>query len=234
MTQLDDSAGRDTDPNPTGPRALLLYYTFSGQSVRLLDAAGEVLTARGYSVERAPIEFTDPKYARRFQSFPLDNVWPDMLSVLPAQQRGSIGEITVPDNARDTGYDLVLIGSPTWWSDASMPIRSFLKSPDARQLLAGTAFAVFTVCRHNWKGNYKTVRKLAEWQGGRFVGEMHATYPGNQATSMMALTSYLGSGEYRDKYLGVPIPSTNVQDAHLEEARAAAGRIADQVAQRSA
>ena len=36
---------------------------------------------------------------------------------------------------------------------------------------------------------------------------------------MLSLTSYLGSGEYRERYLGLRIPSTNVQPEQLEQTR---------------
>ena len=45
--------------------------------------------------------------------------------------------------------------------------------------------------------------------------------------SLLSLISYLGSGEYRERYLGVKIPPTNLQDYHLDDARAFAGRLAD-------
>jgi hypothetical protein len=38
-----------------------------------------------------------------------------------------------------------------------------------------------------------------------------------------------GSGDYRDRYLGVKIPPANLQDYHLEEARAFAGGLADRL-----
>ena len=97
------------------PRVLLLYYTFTGQSLKVLEAAAEVFRERGYVVETAEIEFTDPRYAERFSRFPMRRVWPDMLSVLPAQKRGATGEIRTPDTVRDGDYDLICIGSPTWW-----------------------------------------------------------------------------------------------------------------------
>jgi hypothetical protein len=51
---------------------------------------------------------------------------------------------------------------------------------------------------------------------------------------MLSLTSYLGSGEYRDRYLGVRIPETNISETQLEEARRFAAQLADRVlAQRS-
>ena len=98
--------------NGRAPRILLLYYSFSGQSRKVLEAAGGVFTQHGCEVVEAGIEFTDPQYAPRFAQFPLRRVWPDMLSVLKAQQRGETGEIRTPDVVRDGEYDLVCIGSP--------------------------------------------------------------------------------------------------------------------------
>lgn len=211
------------------PRVLLLYYTYTGQSLRVLEAAGEVFGQRGCDVESAQIEFTDQRYAERFSHFPMRRVWPDMLSVLPAQTRGATGEIRTPDAVRNTDYDLICIGSPTWWRTVSMPMRSFLESDEARNLLSGTPFAVFVVCRRYWRENLTAVRELAEKQGGKYVDEIHFEYPGDQLRSMLSLTSYLGSGEYRDRYLGVRIPSTNVQPEQLERTRSFAGALADRL-----
>jgi hypothetical protein len=152
-----------------------------------------------------------------------------MLSVLPAQKRGATGEIRTPDTVRNGDYDLICIGSPTWWQTVSMPMRSFLKSDEGRKLLAGKPFAVFVVCRQYWKANFTAVRELAEQQGGRYVDGIHFTYPGDQLRSMLSLTSYLGSGEYRDRYLGVRIPTTNVGPEQLEQTRKFATGLVDRL-----
>jgi menaquinone-dependent protoporphyrinogen IX oxidase len=222
-----DTTGEERSSKP--PRVLLLYYSYTGQSQKVLETAGEVLGERGCEVHNAPIEFTDPRYAERFARFPMRRVWPDMLSVLPAQKRGETGQIRTPDTIRDGDYDLVCIGSPTWWDTVSMPIRSFLKSDEARTLLAGKPFAVFVVCRQFWLKNVTAVRELAEEQGGRYVDDIHFTYPGDTLRSMLSLTSYLGSGQYREKYLGVRIPSTNVQPEQLQQTREFAAGLADRV-----
>jgi menaquinone-dependent protoporphyrinogen IX oxidase len=223
-----------TDTISTGggerpPRVLLLYYSYTGQSHKVLEAAGEVFRDRGCEVHNAEIEFTDQRYAEKFSRFPMRRVWPDMLSVLGAQKRGETGEIRIPDEARDGDYDLICIGSPTWWQTVSMPMRSFLKSEEARKLLSGKPFAVFVVCRQYWRENLEAVRELAEQQGGRYVDEIHFTYPGDSLRSMLSLTSYLGSGEYRQKYLGVRIPPTNVQPEQLEQTRTFAAGLADRL-----
>ena len=227
MTDPTD-AGSGADPGRT-PRVLLLYYSYSGQARKVLETAGEVFRERGYEVVPAAIEFTDPQYSEPFSRFPLQRVWPDMLSVLKAQGRGELGGIKIPDVVTDGEYDLICLGSPTWWKTVSMPMRTFLKSPEAQKVLSGKPFAVFVVCRQYWLENLTAVRELAQEQGGRFIDEIHYTYPGDTVRSMMALTSYLGSGENRKRYLGVPIPPTNVQPEQLTRARTFAAGLADRL-----
>jgi hypothetical protein len=226
---MTDTTGAAARP----PRVLQLYYSYTGQAHKVLDAAGEVFRSRGCEVSEAEIKFTDPKYSEKFSSFPMKHVWPDMLSVIGAQKRNEIGEIETPDTVRDGDYDLILIGSPTWWDNVSMPMRSFLKSDEARKLLSGKPFAVFVVCRTFWQANFEGVRELAEEAGGRYVDEIHFTYPGDNMRSMLALTSYLGSGEYKKRSMGVKLPPTNVQPEQLEQTRTFAGRLADRLLAKS-
>ncbi len=224
MTDATDSQRSDRQK----PKVLLLYYSYTGQARRVLQVVGEVLREQGCDVHTAEIKFTDPRYAKRFSRFPMRRVWPDMLSVLPAQIRRATGQIEISDEAR-ADYDFICIGSPTWWRTTSMPVRSFLKSDEGRKLLAGKPFAVFVVCRRYWRENLTTVRKLGQKHGGEYVGGVHFAYPGDQVRSMLSLTSFLSSGEYRDRYLGVRIPSTNVQPDQLEQTREFAETIADRL-----
>lgn len=221
-------AGEDTRADRS-PRVLLLCYSYTGQSLKVLEAAGEEFRQQGCEVDLARIEFTDPRYAERFSRFPMRNVWPDFLGMLPAQSLQKTGDIKTPDEVRNGDYDLICLGSPTWWRTVSMPLRTFLTSHEARHLLDDKPFAVFVVCRRYWRENFKAVRKLAEKKGGRYVGEIHFTYPGGQVRSMLSLTSYLGSGEYRDRYLGLRIPTTNVSPEQLEETRRFAAKLAGRV-----
>jgi menaquinone-dependent protoporphyrinogen IX oxidase len=222
VTDVADDKGGDRRP-----RVLLLYYTYTGQARKVLEAAGQVFRERGCEVQKAEIEFTDRRFAERFSRFPMRHVWLDLLSVLPAQMRRASGEIRTPDEVREGSYDLICIGSSTWWRTMNMPMRSFLESDEARKLLAGKPFAAFVVCRRYWRNNFKTVRKLGEKQGGRYLGGVHFEYPGGQIRSMLSLTSYLGSGDYRDRYMGVRIPTTNVRPEQLKQTREFAFALAD-------
>ncbi len=212
-----------------GPRVLFVYFTYTQQSLRVAEAMAAVLRERGCEVRLAAIELTDSRYAERFTRFPLRHAVFDILGMMPAQLRGATGEIRIPDEARAGDYDLVCIGSPTWWLRTSVPIRSFLKSDAAGRLLAGTRFAAFVVCRRYWRFNLRAVRRLGTERGGEYVGGIHFSFAGGQVLSLLSLISYFGKGENRERYLGVKIPPTNLKPDYPEQARAFATGLADRL-----
>jgi len=211
----------------TTPQVLFVYYTYTKQTSKVVDVMSDVLRDRGCDVHRAAIEFEDEKYARRFREFPMPHPFLEVLGMIPAEARRRPAKIGIPDDVTAREYDLVCIGSPTWWLSTNVPIRSFLESDVAAQVLGGRRFAAFVACRRYWKHNLKTVTRMGTKHGGAFVGGIHFRYDGGQVRSLLSLISYLGSGEYRKRFLGVKIPRTNLQEHHLAEARAFAGELAD-------
>ena len=143
--------------------------------------------------------------------------------------RGATGAIKVPDEAQAGDYDLVCIGSPTWWMKTSVPIRSYLKSGYAAPVLNNKPFACFVVCRRYWSINLHAVKKLGTAQGGEYIDGTHWAFAGGQIKSLLSLLSYLGKGQQSDRYLGVKIPATNLQADDLKQARAFATKLADQL-----
>ncbi len=213
----------------TKPSVLFVYYTYTQQTFKVVEAMAGVLRDRGCEVALAAIEFTDSRYADRFRQFPLAHPYRDVFGMIPPEFRGATGTIRIPDVVTEREYDLVCIGSPTWWLSTNMPIRSFLESETAGRVLKGKRFAVAVLCRRYWRHNLNTVRRLGTARGGIFVDGIHFTYEGGQVRSLLSLLSYLGSGEYRLRYLGVKIPPTNLRDYQLGEARTFANGLADRL-----
>ena len=89
-------------------------------------------------------------------------------------------------------------------------MRSYLESAEARAVLDGTAFSSYVVCRRYWGNNHRTVKRLGTKAGGTYREGIHFTYAGRQVRSLLSLVSFMGSGEYRDRFLGVKIPPTNL------------------------
>jgi menaquinone-dependent protoporphyrinogen IX oxidase len=211
------------------PSVLIVYYSYTQQTRRVAEEMAGVLRGRGCAVNLAAIEFTDPRYQKRFKEFPMPRPFLEVVAMIPAELRRRPAQIRIPDIVTEQNYDLVCIGSPTWWLSTDVPIRSFLESDTARQVLKGTPFAAAVCCRRYWRHNLKTVRRLGTKSGGIFADGIHFRYQGGQVRSLLSLLSYLGSGEYRDRYLGVKIPPTNLQNYHLDAARTFADGLADQL-----
>jgi hypothetical protein len=213
----------------TIPSALFVYYTYTQQTLKVVETMAGVLRDRGSEVVLAGIEFTDPRYADRFKEFPMRHPLREVVGMIPPELRRTTGEIRIPAVVTEREYDFVCIASPTWWLSTNVPIRSFLESEAAGRVLKGKRFAVAVVCRRYWRHNMNTVRRLATERGGVFLDGIHFCYEGGQIRSLLSLVSYLGSGEYRRRYLGVKIPPTNIREYHLEAARTFANGLANRL-----
>jgi hypothetical protein len=213
----------------TKPSVLFVYYTYTQQTLKIVETMADVFRARGCDAVLAPIEFTDLRYAHRFKQFRLAHPYRDLFGMIPPALRRTTGTIRVPDAMTAREYDLVCIGSPTWWLSTNVPIRSFLESKIASQVLNGKRFAVAVLCRRYWRHNLNTVRRLATKCGGVFVDEIHFCYEGGQVRSLLSLCSYLAFGENCPRYLGVKIPPTNLREFQIGEARTFANGLADQL-----
>jgi len=211
----------------TRPRILFVYFTVSKQTLRVVEAMTDTLRKRGCDVHQAQIEFTDPRYADRFSRFPFKHPYLLVARMLLPQLCHAIGQIRVPDTVREGDYDLVCIGSPTWWLNPCMPIRSFMESDLAGTVLAGRRFAAIVVCHRYWKNNLATVRALGIKKGGKFVDGIHFIAAGGPIGSMLALMSYFGTGVIKDRYLGMKIPPANLQPSYVGESQEFAGKLAD-------
>ncbi len=211
----------------TRPRILFVYFTVSKQTLRVVEAMTDTLRKRGCDVHQAQIEFTDPRYSDRFSRFPFKHPYVLVARMLLPQLCHATGQIRVPDIVREGDYDLVCIGSPTWWLNPCMPIRSFMESDLAGTILTGKRFAAIVVCHRYWKNNLATVRALGIKKGGKFVDGIHFIAAGGPIGSMLALMSYFKTGVIKDRYLGVKIPPANLQPSYVGECQAFAGELAD-------
>jgi hypothetical protein len=208
---MTNNGASEVSGPPGGRRVLIVYYTLSQQAARVATAMTDSLRAQGCQVTEAVIAFTDKRYAKQFDHFPWNHPFISLLRMFPPQLRRATGQIGIPTAAATGDYDLVVVGSPTWWLTTNMPIRSYLTSPEAGTVLSGTPFASYVVCRRYWGNNQKTVNRLGTAAGGRYIDGIHFAYEGGQVRSLLALLSYMGSGQYRERFLGVKIPPTNLE-----------------------
>lgn len=213
--------------NATKPKVLFVYYTYTNQTQKVVDAMSEAMHERGCEVVLAKVDLTDTRYTARFHEFPMPKPFRELVAMIPAEIFRKTGEISIPEEAKADDYDLVCIGAPTWWLSTDLPMRSYLESDAAGPVLKGTPFAPVVCCRRYYGHNLRTVKKLATKKGGKYLDGIHFAYQGGQIRSLLSLISYLGSGEYKERFHGVKIPPTNLQDDQLGTARDFANGLVD-------
>ena len=209
---------------------LIVYFTYTKQSGRVADAIAKQLEAQGCDVTKAMIEFTDQRYLPKlFSQFPLKHPISQVGSKLTPQLRHKTGEIRIPPEAEAGDYDLVLIASPTWWIQLSMPIRSYLESPAARATLNGKPFATVSISRRYYGYNLRQQRKLAEKNGGRFIDETHFVAAGRQVKSMLSWLGHMKHGEPQAHSVGLKLPPPNLKPDFEAQAKTFADGLVDSV-----
>ena len=209
------------------PKVLVVFFTLTQQAGRVAEAMGQALEARGCEVTKASIEFTDNRWVPKLSQFPMKRPFPQIVSILPAQLRHKTGEIRIPPQAQTGDYDLVVIASPTWWFQTSMPIRSYLESPEAKTVLSGKPFACASISRRYYSINLRQLKKLAEKNGGRWIDKTHFVVAGGQVKSMLSWLGYMKHGKPQERVMGLKMPAPNLKPDYEEQARSFIDGVAD-------
>jgi hypothetical protein len=166
-------------------RALIVYYSFTAQTERAAVTLEKTCIDAGWDARTCRLDFADGAPA-----FPLR----PLMSRAVQLSLPSLLERPVPvrfdESILDERWDLVLVGSPTWLASPALPVSSFLMTPAARHLLAGTPFGVFVVCRGFWRRNRSRVRRLGERAGGRYVGGAGFGFDGRYVATNKAFFAY--------------------------------------------
>lgn len=200
-------------------KALVVYYSLTGQAVIASELAAKALTESGYVTTLCRVDFADPE-TRPKRPFSFGDVkrWSDLAAA------GRIFPIQMdPPDAIGERYDLVLIFSNTWQHHPCPPIRSLLLDQGMKRTLAGTPFAVYVVSRRLWDKNAGIVRQEAEAAGGRWIATEHFHHHGGSVSSLFTTVVYmLSSGD------GVPwpLPKYGLSDADVARVAPATKAIA--------
>jgi menaquinone-dependent protoporphyrinogen IX oxidase len=211
------------------PKVLVVYFTLTKQAGRVAEVMARALEERGCDVAKALIEFTDERWVLKLSQFPMKRPMPQIASILPAQLRHKTGEIRIPPEAQTGDYDLIVLASPTWWFQTSMPIRSYLESPEAKTVLSGKPFACASISRRYYSINLRQLKKLGEKNGGRSIDETHFVVAGGQVGSMLSWLGYMKHGEPQERVMGLEMPPPNLKPDFEQQARSFIDSVADQV-----
>lgn len=174
------------------PRAVVYWYSQTGQLREVADALTAPLVARGWDILWVQVE---PRIA-----FPFP--WPirRFFGVFPAAvDAESLVELVDPPGGFCTDPEqLVILAYQVWYLAPSLPIRSLLKAhPHA---VRDRSVVSLVACRNMWYSAAIEVSALLRSAGARHIGVVAATDTRPQATTLVTTLRWLLTGR-RDPFL---------------------------------
>lgn len=105
--------------------------------------------------------------------------------------------------AENSNFDLIILAYQVWYLSPGLPMTAFLKSPEARRLLAGKPVVTVVACRNMWLSAQNTMRGLISQAGGLLRDHVTFTDQGPALATFITTPRWVLTGR-RDRFLGMP------------------------------
>jgi hypothetical protein len=179
------------DPTPRTKKAVIIYFSMSGNGTRAVARVKAGLQSSGYEVAERLIA-VEPREQELFQ-FPFRKrlaFWFIMIRAIfriPVK----IQPLALPP---DHDYDLIVVESQTWFVGISAPVEAVFQDPKNKAVFAGRDVAVVNVCRGLWQRPQTQLVRRIESYGGHVIGARAFTNPGREPIRSFSLFIFLGAG----------------------------------------
>ena len=127
-------------------------------------------------------------------------------------------------------FDLVILGYQVWFLSPSGPTAAFLKSPEAKAVLADTPVVTVIACRDMWLMAQERVKELLADAGARLVGNVALVDEAGSVGSFFATPVWMMTGN-RGPHLGGLIPRAGVKPQQIIDSRRFGERILQTLSQ---
>jgi|GEM_PF-2374652 len=179
------------DPTPRSKKALVLYFSMSGNGARAILRVMTGLVAEGYTVTERLVQ-VDPREQRLFR-FPFEQRFAFLRIMIRAILRIPVA-IQPLALAADHDYDLIVVESQTWFVGVSAPVEAIFQDPANHAAFAGRDVAIVNVCRGLWRRPQAMLARWIQAVGGRVVGARAFGNPGREPIRTFSLFFFLGAG----------------------------------------
>ena len=189
-------------------QVLVIHYSQSGQLTEIVNNIVSPLNTDNVHIDYHNIKMEKP--------FPFPWNKAEFFGVFPETFLQIIEKVNpVPQELLNKKYDLIILGYQIWYLTPSLPINSFLSTPQAKQLLSKTPVITVIGCRNMWiMAQEKMKKKLKELQailvGNIVLADRHINH-----ISVITISNWMFSGK-KDNYLGV-FPKPGVSQKDIDE-----------------
>lgn len=182
-------------PEDSLKNVLVINYSQTGQLAEITAQVVAPLRAAGHRVHLETLVPETP--------FPWP--WPvvDFVDAFPEcvqLDAPPLKPLGIPAGAT---FDLVILTYQVWYLAPALPMTAFLKSPDARRLLAGKPVVTLVACRNMWLSAQDTMKRLIAEAGGELRDHLVFTDQGPALATFITTPRWVLTGR-RDRFLGLP------------------------------
>jgi hypothetical protein len=187
---------------------LVIYYTQSGQLKQIANQVSKPFSdAEGVDLSFHEIKLKNP-FPFPWNNEAFFNAFPESFLQIPTELE------PVPANLMDKKYDLILFFYQVWYLSPSIPINSFLKSPDAKILLNNTPVVTISGSRNMWIMAQEKIKVLLNQSNAQLKGNIALVDRTGNLISVITIVEWMFTG-IKKKYLGIfPLPGVSEKDIY--------------------
>jgi hypothetical protein len=168
-------------------KILVVYFSQSGQQMRILKSLTEPFLEAGHEVvfeELKPVE----RFPFPWSAYEFFNAFPETFTQQPIALQ--------PLSANtDLNFDLIIIGYQPWFLTPSRPISSFLQSIEGRRILMSKNVITVLGCRNMWLGAQEKVKRRLIEAKANLVGHMALVDRSGNLTSLITILRWMFTGK---------------------------------------
>jgi hypothetical protein len=185
---------------------LVIYYSQSGQ----LESIARNISRPLLNSESINVLFHEIQLEKPFP-FPWNNeaffgAFPESFLQIPTKLK------PVSEEIMKTKFDLILLNYQVWYLTPSIPVNSFLKSPEAKILLNNTPVITITGSRNMWFMAQEKVKVLLKQNNALLKGNIALVDRVGNLISVITIVEWMFSG-VKKRYLGIfPLPGVSDKD----------------------
>ena len=188
---------------------LVVYYSQSGQLESIArNIAKPLLDSDIINVVFHEIQLEKP-FPFPWNPEAFFDVFPESFLQIPTALKPISPEIL------NTKFDLILLNYQVWYLSPSIPVNSFLKSPEAKILLNNTPVITISGSRNMWIMAQEKIKFLLKQNNAQLKGNIALVDRAGNLISVVTIFDWMLSGIKR-KYLGI-FPLPGVSDKDVEE-----------------
>lgn len=185
-------------------KVLVVYYTQSGQLLEILKSLMRPLEAGGQVTVTWEELRPRPRYPFPWKPVEFCGVQPESVLEVP-------GELEPLGFDPDEEYDLVVLGYQIWFLSPSIPISTFLQSPQAARCLKNTPVVTVIGCRNMWLMAHERVKQRLRGLSARLVLNLPFGDRAPNFVSLFTIVAWMFSGK-QDYFKALPRAGVSRKD----------------------